>query len=335
MAALLLLLLTLCIAVGLSSSRSTAEGGYLGELSAPSTARRLGADGSPINDAYVSTYKVVTSWPHDPNAFTQGLAFDAHGALYESDGIYHKSAVRQVDVQTGQHRAKTPNPTNHFGEGIAVLGERMYQLTWREGVVHEFKLPSLTHVRQVTLPCSQLAGAARCHEGWGLALGEVGGAPRLLLTDSTDRLFHLDTETLQPIGRPMQIYDKRLGRPVHGVNELEWVEGELWGNVYPMYQGTASECVVRINATDASVIGWVDFHGLFSQQRQAVRSQPHNYVLNGIAYHANSGRLYVTGKQWDRLYHVKIEPAEREAQTPAHVASVCDLGRADGRRAAG
>ena len=116
------------------------------------------------------------------------------------------------------------------------------------------------------------------------------------------------------------------------MNALEWVEGELWGNVFPMYQGEASECIVRINATDASVLGWIDMRGLLSRQREAVRRSSHNYVLNGIAYHSNSKRLYVTGKQWDHMYQVRIKPGEEGQQTPQFVESNCHLGPASGMR---
>ena len=99
-----------------------------------------------------------------------------------------------------------------------------------------------------------------------------------------------------------------------------------------MYQGTASECIVRINATDASVIGWIDMRGLLAKQRDAVRRNSHNYVLNGIAYHPHSGRLYVTGKQWDKMYQVRIVPEERSKQSAAHVNNICSLGPANGAR---
>ena len=94
-----------------------------------------------------------------------------------------------------------------------------------------------------------------------------------------------------------------------------------------MYQGTASECLVRINVTDATVIGWVDLRGLLSKQRQTVRMNSHNYVLNGLAYHGRSKRFYATGKQWDKMYQLRIVPAAADRNTPHHVTAVCDLGR--------
>ena len=295
--------------------------------------RELGAEVSPINSAYVSTYEVVMEFPHDPNAFTQGLIFDAHGQLYESDGLYRQSAVRIVEPRTGASTKRVANPAHHFGEGLAIVGERMLQLTWKEQVVNEFSLPDLQHKHSHKLPCGHGADAhgARCAEGWGLA---YDGA-KLYMTDSTDKLFFLDPTTLRSVAPPRQIYDPRMERPVHGVNELEWVDGELWGNVLPLYQGEASECIVRLNASDATVLGWIDARGLLARQRDTVRRQPHNLVLNGIAYHEPSKRLYVTGKQWDHMYQVRVKAAPPEHQTAQFVEANCHLGRADGRHAFG
>jgi len=282
--------------------------------------RELGVEESPINDAYMSTYEIVATWPHDPSAFTQGLVFVGK-ELYESDGLYRKSMVRHVDVPSGRSVKATANSAKHFGEGLAVVGDTLLQLTWQENVVNRFSLPHLSLVDSRTLPCTRATGGAQCHQGWGLA----SDGQRLYLTDSTDKLFTLHPETLEPLGPPQQIYDHTMGRAINGVNELEWVEGELWGNVYPMYQGSASECLVRINATDASVLGWVDLTGLLNRQRQEVRSQPRNLVLNGVAYHDESRRLYVTGKQWDKMYQVRIKPDSRH-QSGAYANSICKLG---------
>lgn len=118
--------------------------------------------------------------------------------------------------------------------------------------------------------------------------------------------------------------------PSTGVNELEWVDGELWGNVYPMYQGTASECVARINAATGEVIGWVDFRGLLARQREEVRRSPHNYVLNGIAYDERTRQLLVTGKKWDKMYEVRLQP--RPDLEPTHIEKHCSLGHPSGQR---
>jgi len=272
--------------------------------------------GSPPPQSYVSSYEILEDLPHDPRAFVQGLAFDASGTLYESDGIYRRSAVRAIDIATGGSTITTRNRDDIFGEGVAVLGETLIQLSWQNKLLFEYSLPGLALQR--TLPLH--IGA----EGWGLATdGE-----RLYLTDSGDSLFTLEPGSYTLL-RKAVIRDPMLGdgathKPIHGVNELEWVHGELWGNVYPMYQGKHSECVVRINATTAEVIGWVDLRGLQARQRPEVTRSPMNYVLNGIAYHAPTDRMYVTGKNWDRMYRIRLT-AQPELG-PEHVASVCNLG---------
>jgi len=196
-----------------------------------------------------------------------------------------------------------------------------------------FSLPELNFLHTAAMPCAtgKDTQPVTCREGWGLAYD----GSRLYYTDSTDKLFYLDPTTFKSVEKPRQIYDPVMKRPVHGVNELEWVDGELWGNVFPMYQGEASECLVRINATDATVIGWVDLRGLLGRQRDAVRSQSHNYVLNGVAYHGTSKRLYVTGKQWDHMYQIRVKPGTAEQQNGHFVDGACHLGRADGKRSFG
>jgi len=146
----------------------------------------------------------------------------------------------------------------------------------------------------------------------------------LYVTDSGASLFHVDPTTYEVV-RKLPIIDRRLGgKHIHGVNELEWVDGELWGNVYPMYQRSYSECIVRINASTGRVLGWLDMRGLFARQRPTVRAQPMSFVLNGIAFHAPSKRLIVTGKRWDEMYQVHLQPLTDAG--PEHIESVCNLG---------
>ena len=273
--------------------------------------------GGQFANAYVSSYEILKTFEHDSeHGFTQGLTMDEDGYMYESDGLYGKSAVRSVDIRSGETQQQTSNAPSTFGEGATIIGNRLLQLTWKEKLIYEYSLPSLDKVASHPLSCSP-----HCSEGWGLAYD--GTASKLYLTDSTDKLFTLDPTTLETLGAPMQIYDHTLGRPINGVNELEMVNGELWGNVYPLYQGFTSECIVRINATDASVLGWIDMHGLLARQRQTVQQHSHDYVLNGIAYHAPTRRLYVTGKQWDKMYQVRTMPAKAELQTAGYVADAC------------
>jgi len=302
-------------------------------------ARELGGEESMLTNSYVSTYEIVRTFEHDKTKFTQGLVFGDDGTLYESAGLYHKSVVRsvQLDVTDGKQKtiSQDANDPHHFAEGLAIKGNKLMQLTWKEKVINEFTVTNGVVKKTRTVP--RLDGG---REGWGLALAPSGD--KLYLTDSGADLYTL---ALEMPGKPdySELDRKRIVDPkltgadgttapfgVYGVNEIEMVDGEIWGNVYPMYQGTHSECIVRINASTAEVIGWIDMHGLFAKQEAHVTRNPGSYVLNGIAYHAKSGRLYVTGKEWDKMYQVRIK--EDPSKDAEHVKRVCGLGNINPRR---
>lgn len=278
--------------------------------------RQLGGLGllKPTPKSYVSSYEIIETFPHDHSAFTQGLTFDDNGTLYESDGLYGKSMVRAVEVKSGSSLRSTPNSKHLFGEGIEVVGDKLLQLSWRENTLTEFQLDSLQKLRSVPVRIGR--------EGWGLTYD----GQHLLITDSTDYLYRVDLN--YKIREKLKIVDPRLkagsGKSILGVNELEMVEGELWGNVLPLYQGKSSECIVRIDPASGEVLGWIDMRGLLAQQRSEVQRDSHSYVLNGIAYHEETGRLYVTGKQWDKMYHIRV--VEQPELGPEHIHKVCSLG---------
>ena len=277
-----------------------------------------GSAGAEAVLPYVSAVEVVKKYPHDPSAFTQGLVFGGDGTLYESLGLYRQSGVRAVDLESGRVLSHTANAPDVFGEGAEVVRregeERLVQLSWKNRLAFEYNLPNLTLRRTVQTQIGR--------EGWGLAFD---GA-MLYVTDSGTELFHVDPESYKVV-KSVPIIDPKLGgKRIHGVNELEWVSeyGELWGNVYPMYQHKSSECVVRIDASTGQVIGWIDMRGLLAQQRREVRSNGMHYPLNGIAIHPQSHRIYATGKQWDTLFEIKLSP--RPKVGPEHVAQACNLG---------
>jgi glutaminyl-peptide cyclotransferase len=305
--------------------------------------RHLGVDSSQLTDSYVSTYEIVATFDHDPNAFTQGLAFSAAGTLYESDGLYHQSSVRSVQVNadgTTSTLKCVPLPTTEFAEGITIVGDKLLQITWKEKVMHEYTINSASpgaHAAPGSIALATLVAGdlqkvkdhPHDYEGWGLA----ADGDKLYTTDGSDQLYTLALSDRRLLSKKT-ITDPKLahkdGTPfsVHGVNELEMVGGELWGNLYPMYQGSHSECIARIDPATGEVKGWIDMHGLFDLQSARVKRNPGSYVLNGIAYHEPSGRLYVTGKQWDKMYQVRIKPAaELDA---AQIKAKCGLGVARG-----
>jgi len=223
-------------------------------------------------------FRVVNAYPHDPTAYCQGLIFE-DGHLYEGTGKEGQSALRRVDLPTGKVLQSVALPGEFFGEGIAAFGDRIYQLTWKHGVGFVYDRETLKKLREF-----RYGG-----EGWGLTHDGV----RLILSDGTPTLRFLDPETLEETGRK-QVTAR--GRPVHHLNELEYVNGEILANVFP------TDFIARISPSDGHVLGWIDLRGLLPPQDRT----PETEMLNGIAYDAGAGRLLVTGKNWPKLFEIKI-----------------------------
>jgi glutamine cyclotransferase len=229
---------------------------------------------------YHAEGEVVHSYPHDPAAFTQGLVFD-DDTLYESTGLYEASSLRRVDLETGEVLQMHRLPDHLFGEGCTVWQDTLVQLTWRAGVGFVYDKESFAVQRRF----------AYDGEGWGLTHDEE----RLIMSDGTSTLRFLDPETLEEVER-VQVLDK--GEPVVRLNELEWVDGQVWANVWQ------TPNVVRIDPETGEVLGWIDFSELTEQEPRG--------VLNGIA--KKGKQIYVTGKQWTTIYQVEIKPAADAAQ---------------------
>ncbi|MEO8561660.1 MAG: glutaminyl-peptide cyclotransferase [bacterium] len=220
--------------------------------------------------------RAVRRWPHDSVAFTQGLVVH-DGRLLESTGIEGHSGVREVEARTGRVLRRTDLPGSEFGEGIAVLGERMYQLTWKSGRGRVYDARTLA-------PIDSFAYEG---EGWGLASDGVS----LYLSDGTSRIRVIDAAGFRVL-HTIQVTEG--GRPVWALNELEWVRGELWANVYQ------TDLVARIDPVSGHVVGWIDLARLLSpEERSAVTAR--GGVANGIAYDSVAGAVLVTGKYWPYL----------------------------------
>ncbi|MEO0399032.1 MAG: glutaminyl-peptide cyclotransferase [Pseudomonadota bacterium] len=224
-------------------------------------------------------YRIVNTYPHDEAAFTQGL-FVEDGAFYESTGLYGQSSVRRVDIETGAVLAETKLPKQYFGEGAVTWGERLIMLTWRSGLGFVFEKDGLKKVDQFTY-----AG-----EGWGL----THNGEALIMSDGSHVLRFLDPESLEPLRTLAVLYR---GQLVKRLNELEWVEGEIFANVWK------SDYVVRIDPATGAVVGVIDFSGLLPDQEQRRRRDE---VLNGVAYDAASKRLFITGKKWPSVFEVEL-----------------------------
>jgi glutaminyl-peptide cyclotransferase len=226
--------------------------------------------------APVSTYKVVKTYPHDRQAFTQGLVY-LDGVLYEGTGLHGRSGIRKVKLETGevlQQRALDPK---YFGEGIVVWGKTIIQLTWQSEIGFVYDLA--TFAPQKTF---EYTG-----EGWGL----TQDGKRLIMSDGTSSLRFFDPQTLKETGR-LKVHDA--GTPVENLNELEYVRGEIFANIWQQQR------IARISPKTGDVTGWIDMKGLLSPAEAAGVD-----VLNGIAYDEKGDRLFVTGKLWPRLFEIK------------------------------
>jgi glutamine cyclotransferase len=232
--------------------------------------------------------RVIRSWPHDTAAYTQGLAI-YRGRLLESTGLLAKSDVREVDLATGSVRRGVALPATEFGEGITVVGDRLYQLTWRGGRGHVYDPATLTPIDSF----------AYTGEGWGLATD----GHTLYMSDGTSRIRVVDPNGFREL-RTIQVRER--DSTVWMLNELEWVRGELWANVYQ------TDLIARIDPTSGRVVGWIDVgHLLSTAERQGVARR--GGVANGIAFDSVRNRLFVTGKLWPRLFEIDFAGVHESA----------------------
>jgi glutamine cyclotransferase/plastocyanin len=226
------------------------------------------------------TYEVVHTYPHDPTAFTQGLAFH-DGHLYEGTGLYGASSLRRVDLETGEVLQIHQLPDDYFGEGVAIYDEdKIAQLTWKSGTGFIYDQESFDLLRTFEYAT----------EGWGLTYD----GQRLIMSDGTATLHLLDPDTLEEVDT-LQVRGSH--GPVRRLNELEVVKGQLYANVW------YSDVIAVIDLETGQVTAWVDLEGLLSPAEAEEAD-----VLNGIAYDASSDRLFVTGKLWPTLFEIRIVP---------------------------
>ncbi|MBZ5576772.1 MAG: glutaminyl-peptide cyclotransferase [Acidobacteriia bacterium] len=223
-------------------------------------------------------YQVVHAYPHDPDAFTQGL-FYLNGFLYEGTGLNGRSSIRKVRLETGEVLDKRDLPEQYFGEGIINWKDRLLEITWQTQAGFVYNLASFDLKRQFTYP----------GEGWGL----TQDGNRIIMSDGTADLRFWNPETLQETGR-LRVTDD--GRPVTEINELEWVNGEIYANIWQ------TDRIARIDPASGKVVGWIDLTGILGPEDRLRQVD----VLNGIAFDAQSGRLFVTGKLWPKLFEIRL-----------------------------
>jgi glutamine cyclotransferase len=241
------------------------------------------AVGTAALRAQVETYRVVRTYPHDAQAFTQGLLF-ADGHVYESTGEYGQSTLRMVNLETGRVEQQVPVAAQYFAEGLATWDSTLIQLTWQSHTAFVYDRFSFRQLRTMSYPW----------EGWGLTT--VGKS--LVLSDGTATLHFVDPETME---ERRHVVVKDHGKPVTELNELEYIKGQIWANVWH------TDRIARISPATGKVLGWIDLAGLL---RPGERSSE-EAVLNGIAYDAAHDRLFVTGKLWPKLFEIEVVPAGR------------------------
>lgn len=230
-------------------------------------------------------YRIVNAYPHDTGSYTQGL-FWHDGLLYESTGEYGRSAMKKVELETGVAVLSVPLAERYFGEGAALAGGKIYQLTWLE---------KTAFVRD---PATLKETGTFSHqgEGWGLT---TDGA-KLYMSDGSANIAVRNPEDFR-IERVINVTDA--GKPVGEINELEWIDGKIWANLYITdYRQMTSPKVIIIDPATGRVEGTVDFTGIFSE----LAITPYTDVMNGIAHDPATGRIFVTGKRWNKLFEIEI-----------------------------
>jgi glutaminyl-peptide cyclotransferase len=242
-------------------------------------AAAAGLSAAAADEIPVSGYAVVRARPHDTAAFTEGLVF-WNGMLIESIGLYGQSALRKVDLETGKVTQEVRLPDTIFGEGATVLGERVYQLTWKSGKGFIYDVQTLKRQGEF----------AYTGEGWGLTTDGTS----LIMSDGTSRIRFIDPGTFQ-VTRSIDVTAR--GQPVQNLNELEIIRGVLYANVWK------TRYVLEIDPATGRVLGSVDFTRILL----AGDTTPSTDVMNGIAYDEKGDRIFVTGKNWPKLFEVRLD----------------------------
>ncbi len=235
------------------------------------------------------SFDIVKAYRHDKNAFTQGLFFH-NGFLYESTGQYGYSSLRKVEVETGKVLKKHDVPQDYFAEGIALLNGKIYQLTWKSGIGFVYDLETFKLLSEF-----RYSG-----EGWGLTTD----GKFLYHSDGTHVIRVVEPEKYETV-RTIVVKNED-GNPLMAINELEWVKGEIWANIWHSEGIGKPNHIARIDPQSGKLLGWVDLGGISPDD--IARSSEN--TLNGIAYDPEGDRMFVTGKNWEKLFEIKLRSPE-------------------------
>lgn len=226
----------------------------------------------------VLTATIVKTYPHDPQAFTQGLEY-LEGSLYESTGLRGHSTLRQTALETGKVVKSVQLPAQYFGEGLTIFHGKIYQLTWLDKIGFIYDLRTFRKLGQFPFNT----------EGWGLTHDDAS----LILSDGTNQLQYIDPDSFK-VTKTLEVYAG--SEAVTNLNELEYINGEIWANVWH------SNRIARINPQSGQVVAWIDLTAIAERETHEQED-----VLNGIAWDAGRQRLFVTGKDWASLFEIKVK----------------------------
>ena len=238
------------------------------------------ADGPPV----LYTYKIINTYPHDVNAYTQGLEYH-NGFLYEGTGKNGKSSIRKVEITTGKILQQADLDETYFGEGITIFNDKLYQLTWKGGIGMIYDLYSFEKLGEFKYTKSR--------EGWGIANNGI----EFIKTEGTERIWYLDPENLVE-ERFIEAYTNK--RKVENLNELEFINGKIYANIWQQ------NSILMINPITGKIEGIADLDGLKSEILKSQNLTDVDEVLNGIAFDKENNRLFVTGKHWSKLFEIVL-----------------------------
>lgn len=248
-----------------------------GELEKNSTMITILSDKAPV----VYSYKVINEYPHDQKAFTQGLEF-YNDTLYESTGKKGQSSIRKVDYKTGKILKQVHLNAAYFGEGITIIDDKIYQLTWQEGTGFIYDLSTFKQLETFKYGNSK--------EGWGLA----NDGKKIFKSDGTEKIWFLNPKTLAEEGHIQTVTNTSV---FNKANELEYLDGKIYANVWQ------KDSIMIIDANTGAIIGVIDFRGL---KDKVAKGNNLDLVLNGIAFNPATKTFFVTGKNWDKLFEIEI-----------------------------
>lgn len=246
--------------------------------------------GSPTakagNDLPKYGFEIVNTYKHDPKAFTQGLVFH-DGFLYESTGQYGKSTLRKVELESGKVLRSFDLASDIFAEGMTILNGTVYQISWQNGLAWSYGLDDFKMIREF-----RYAG-----EGWGL----THDGTNLLMSDGSHVIRVIDPKNFETV-RTVPVFREN-GAPLLKINELEWVKGEIWANVWHSESIGLPNHIARIDPNSGKLLGWINLDGISPED--TARNEEN--TLNGIAYDEKTDRIFVTGKNWKRLFEIKLK----------------------------